>query len=1034
MTYHRILLLSMVFLFSWNAASAQYFGRNKPRYEQFNFQVYQSPHFEIYEYLEDNAPVQEFATWAEQWYQLHLAILQDTFVARNPIILYNDHADFQQTNTISGAIGVGTGGVTEAFKNRVVLPLTMSKQQTHHVLGHELVHAFQYNLILGGDSTNIENLGNLPLWMVEGLAEYMSIGRTDAHTAMWMRDAVLNDDVPTLKDLDKIDLYFPYRWGQVFWGFITGLYGDEVIQPLFMLTAKHGFDEACELLFQVDSKELSELWVSSLKQYYGGFIGERKENPAGSSLISKENAGRINIAPVLSPDGRYVIFLSEKNLFTTDLFLASAANGDIIRLVASTARDGHIDEFDYIESAGTWSPDSKRFAFVGVSKGDNILIIKEAFTGKTVEEFFLDGVPAFRNPAWSPDGNQVVVTGLVNGQSDLFLVSLRTKEVQRLTNDDFSELLPAWSDDGQYIAYSTDRLSRQRGRSNGKWVFNLAVMDAVSRISEDIDIFPGADNLNPVFDVDGNLVFLSNRDGFRNIYRFERESGKVYQLTDLVTGASGITPYAPAITASRSDRRNRFLYTHFFKGDYSIYSARPEDFLNQEVDPQDLDFAAAQMPHHNKRANTIVDDQLQQLDTLPGAGSLVFSEEKYRPKFKLDFASGGAGVGVGNAFGPVMGAGGAVNLMFSDMLGDHQLFTSLTLNGQLIDFAGTVAYINQKNRIGWGAVYSHLPYYSGTGDIYVGLDTLQDQGGFLFPAWHFQRFELRNFEDQVGLFAQYPFSSILRLEGGANYSFFYATLHQMDTWVDPYTGQFLLQEREKVDPSTINLSFLKGQLVSAYTALVGDNSFFGIASPLKGYRYRLSVGKINNGFGSRDRIADYDLWSFTADYRHYLRLSPVTFAARISHQGYYGHNSDRFIRHYLGYPWNVRGYFSNKSMDILDMNGKNYQILLGSRMLLTGAEVRLPFTGPEGLSLIRSRFLFTELSAFLDGGLVWDDGGELRNPETKDWFTGFRSPLFSAGVSLRINLFGALILEPYYAFPLLKETKGVFGVNFTPGW
>lgn len=1031
---NRIILLAVVFLFSWNAASAQYFGRNKPRYEKFDFRVYQSPHFDVYNYLPEKGPVQEVATWAEQWYQLHQAILQDTFSARNPIILYADHADFQQTNTISGSIGVGTGGVTEAFKNRVVMPLTQSKQQTHHVLGHELVHAFQYNMILGGDSTNIENLGNLPLWMVEGLAEYMSIGRFDAHTSMWMRDAVLNDDVPSFRDLDKMDKYFPYRWGQVFWAFITGLYGDEVIEPLFMLTAKYGFDAACDTLFNVKSKELSDLWVSSIKKYYGDFIGERKENPAGRSLLSKENAGRINIAPVLSPDGKYVIFLSEKNLFTTDLFLASAANGDIIRLVASTARDGHIDEFDYIESAGTWSPDSKQFAFVGVSKGDNILIIKEAFSGKTVEEYFLEGVPAFRNPAWSPDGKSIVVSGMVDGITDLFQLDLRSKKVKRLTNDDYAELLPAWSDDGRYIAYSTDRLSQRQGRNNGKWTFNLATYDVAGGYSTDIEVFPGADNLNPVFDVDGNLIFLSNRDGYRNIYRYEPQSGKVYQLTDLLTGASGITSYAPAITVSRSERRNRFLYTHFYEGDYAIYSAKPEDFLNVEVDPEKVDFTAAMLPHFNKKASTVVDNQLEQIDTLPGAGSLVFSEEKYKPKFRLDFASGGGGVGVGNFFGPMAGAAGAVNLYFSDMLGDHQLFTSLTMNGELVDVAGSVAYLNQKNRIGWGVSYSHFPFYRTTGDVLLGLDTLQDNNGFLYPVWHYQRLDLRNFEDQVSVFAQYPFSTILRLEGGANYAFYYSRLNSVDTYVDIFTLQTLMVDREKLDPVTSGVPFLRGQIASAYAALIGDNSFFGVASPLKGHRYRLGVGKYYNGFGSREYMGDIDLWSFTADYRHYLRLSPVTLAARVTYHGFYGDNSERFIQQNLGFPWNVRGYFSNASLDILRDNGKSTEILTGSKMLLASAEVRLPFTGPERLSLIRSRVFFTEISVFFDGGLAWDTGVELRDPESKEWFSATASPVFSTGVSLRVNLFGALILEPYYAFPLMKETRGVFGINFTPGW
>ncbi|MDV7395546.1 BamA/TamA family outer membrane protein, partial [Arthrospira platensis SPKY1] len=132
--------------------------------------------------------------------------------------------------------------------------------------------------------------------------------------------------------------------------------------------------------------------------------------------------------------------------------------------------------------------------------------------------------------------------------------------------------------------------------------------------------------------------------------------------------------------------------------------------------------------------------------------------------------------------------------------------------------------------------------------------------------------------------------------------------------------------------------------------------------------------------------------------------------------------------------WNVRGYFSNKTLEILEDNEKSTEILSGSKTLLAGVEVRLPFSGPERLSLIRSRTFFTELSLFLDGGMAWDNSNEVRDPESKEWFSWKSEPIFSAGASLRINLFGALILEPYYAVPLMKETRGVFGVNFTPGW
>ena len=100
----------------------------------------------MYSYTDNKEHVHKMCKHSEQWYEMHQEVLMDTFQFANPMIFYNNHGDFQQTNAISSTIGVGTGGVTEALKNRVILPYTFTNQQTHHVLGHELVHAFQYNM------------------------------------------------------------------------------------------------------------------------------------------------------------------------------------------------------------------------------------------------------------------------------------------------------------------------------------------------------------------------------------------------------------------------------------------------------------------------------------------------------------------------------------------------------------------------------------------------------------------------------------------------------------------------------------------------------------------------------------------------------------------------------------------------------------------------------------------------------------------------------------------------------------------------
>ncbi len=1044
MRWTKILLVGGLMITAFGQLTAQYFGRNKPHYEKFDFEVYQTPHFEIYHYLENEEVLNRISTFTEQWYQLHQNILRDTFTAKNPVIFYNDHADFQQTNAIRGGIGVGTGGVTEAFKNRVIMPFAMSNQQTFHVLGHELVHAFQYHMVIQGDSTSLQNIANLPLWMVEGLAEYMSIGGVDAHTAMWMRSAVLNDDIPTLKDLNNPGKYFPYRYGQVFWAFLTGLSGDDVIEPFYTATAKHGIEAASRQVLGISLNSLSNLWQEALKKHYSQYVevGE-KEAFIGRELLAEEKKkGRINIAPVISPNGRYAIFLSERNLFSIDLFLADVVKKEIIREVASSAKNAHIDNFDYIESAGTWSPDSKRFAFVGYSRGRQLLIIKDALSGKTIEEVKIDGVPAFTNPTWSPDGNYIAFAGLRQGQVDLYAYNLKTGKVTQLTDDVYSEMHPHYSADGRSLLFSTDQRSFQRGRTNGKWTFNLARLDLGTGEVEQYDVFPGADNLNPLEDANGDIIFLSNRDGFRNIYRYSPYSGKVYQMTDLLTGVSGITHYAPAISISRD--RGRILYTYFNNNQYKIFRGNRDEFLNTEVDPDSVDFTAATLPRVNDRAPMIVDAQLNNLEESEAEASTLassFREKDYKAQFQLDYIGGGAGVGLTNnnfIAGGNNRLAGSIDALFSDILGNHNIFASAAVNGEVLDFGANVLYLNKTNTLNWGVFASHIPnrFISG-GFLSDGSGNIVTQNieidGQEFPT-NYVIDNFRLFVDEVGLMSQYIFSQSLRLEGSASFSRYYTRLDRDFYFNDGLGLRFWGREQLETAPGF--------SLWRAGTALVGDNSYFGLTSPLRGYRFRIGI----------DRFAgEFSFTAPTIDVRYYKQLRPVTFAFRAYHYGRYGGNSESLSPLFVGSPWLVRGFNTNATQQFTQngligggqaLPGSNFGgsipndeeilfSLLGSKMFVANFEVRLPFTGPRELALIPVGFFFSDLNLFFDSGVAWFDFNQLSDSSNR--FPS-ASPVFSAGASLRVNLFGSLIVEPYYAIPLLEGAEPGFGLNLIQGW
>ena len=1034
-------LLLAVLLPTYLTAQFGYFGRNKPSYQKFDFEVYETPNFELYTYIDDRDWLENFLNDSEEWYALHQRILRDTIDFKNPMIIYGNHPDFQQTNAIRGAIGTGTGGVTEAFKNRVVLPVAHTNQQTHHVLGHELVHAFQYEMVIRGDSTNLRDLGNLPLWMVEGLAEYLSIGSVDPFTAMWMRDAVLNNDVPDLKALNS-GRYFPYRYGQAFWSFVTGLKGDDIIAPYFRATAKYGLENATPLVLGMNFADLDKLWTQSLEKTYRPYVLEaKKDRNVGKELISaKQNGGRINVAPEISPNGKYVIYLSEKGLFSIDLFLADARTGETIRKIKSSAIGTHVDELSYIENSGTWSPDSKTFAYTIVAKGKNALVVADVDRGKTVRTIFPEGVPAFVDPTYTADGRAVIVSGLVNGQTDLYRIDLKTERVTQLTDDDYSETHAHVGTDGETLFYSTDRVAMQtKNRPHGALRFNLATLNLTTGETRDLDIFPGADNLNPVQAEDGTVYFLSNRDGFRNIYRFDPQTTAVEQVTDLITGVSGITHYAPAMSIDR--RNNRLVYTYFNQKGYRIYGVLADRLEGTPVAKDAVDLTPGQLPRVNRRADLVVDELLTEMDKVQVLDPTLIRRTEYEPKFKLDNISGSTGVGLGTsqAFGTNVGAAGGIGAIFSDILGNSTLFAGAQLNGELSDFGGNVGYLNQKHRYNYGFSLGRTPFRS-FGRLEPRLETIELGPDRQVELGNAPYIIQRLYQDQISGFGSLPFSTQLRLEASVSGSRYSSRVDEYDRFFDPRTGRPVAFQNQRPE----RREDLEGDafyLATAGLALVGDNSNFGMTAPINGQRFRLGVDRY---------IGQFDFTGVTADYRKYFWLGKGALAFRALHQGRYGGNSGDIFPLYVGSPWFVRGLQGNDVIDALQASGRPLQGLIGSKLLVGNAEVRIPFTGPKQLALIKSGLLLSDLNFFVDAGVAFTDfdqfqgdeftldrnGEILLNEVTGEPFLARAGakPIVTAGASLRVNLFGQFIIEPFLAKPLVEGAGWNFGVNFQPGW
>jgi Tol biopolymer transport system component len=1011
------------------SASAQYFGQNKVQYDDFDFQTFSTDHFDVYFYPEEKQAVVDAGRMAERWYQRHSRTFLREFKERKPLIFYANSADFQQTNAVRGQLGQGTGGVTESIKERVIMPLTGSYKETDHVLGHELVHSFQYDIALRGDTPGF-SLRNLPLWLVEGMAEYLSVGNRDPHTAMWLRDAILRDDLPTIRQMTRnMRDYFPYRYGQAYMAYVGGKYGDAAVTDLYKLSGRVGVDSAFVYSLGITTDSLSAEWKQSVRDTYEPEMeGRTPVDSVGAAVVGTPgDDNQLNISPAVSPDGRYVAFISRRNIFNTNLFVADTETGEIVQELEGTRSNPHFDALRFIDAAGAWSPDGRRFAFVTFAKGTNEINTFNVESGKVQTRTAVEGVGAIQNLAWSPDGQTIAFSGQEGGLSDLYLYDLQKDRVRQLTNDRYAVLQPTWSPDGSTIAFTTDR--GPQGTSFGSLEYGeyrLGLIDVETQEIRTIRPFSQGMQHNPQYSPDGrSLYFISDQDGFKDVYRYSLDEEAVYRVTKVKTGISGITATSPAMSVARQS--GRMMFSVFSNSGYSIVSLPSDETEGELVVPEAPvagESVAGRLPPVQSTETGIVSNYLQ--DPLTGLPDLQsIDAQKASDRLYLDQISPpSVGTSVGGPFGTQVSGG--VGFYFSDILGNQTLNLIVQANGTVKDIGGGGFYSNRGNRLNYGVGVSHIP--SAYGQI-----------GFIENNGRLQLVQVvqRIYQSQVVTQASYPLSQRNRFElsaGGTRYGFGVTVRNQFGQELDPDAVQEL---GGLPDPLYL------GQVGLAY---VGDFSNSGLTSPLQGGRYRFQV---TPRFGTRNFIG------VLADYRRYFYREPVTFAIRGLHRGNYGGQftgefSDLFLRETIAEPYQVgfvRGYSRRSILNeerCRVQNQCDLAHLYGSRMALGSAEVRVPLLGPEVLGLSTFEYIPTDLVLFADVGMAWT-GENFDNFAFRNQFsarqglgetgqTATAEPVTSAGLSARVNLLGAVVFEAFYARTFQRAKPWDFGLILRPGW
>ncbi len=957
------------------SAEGQYFsfGQNKIQYKRFDWKYIQSRHFDVYFYSGGEYLADFTARAAEAAYERIRQLFRYDITNRIPIIVYNSHTDFQQTNVLDMSIPEGVGGVTELFKNRIVLPFEGDYRQFRHVIHHELVHAVINDMFYGGSLQSViqNNIQlQIPLWFNEGLAEYSAL-RWDSNSDMFIRDAIVYN---YLAPIPALDGYFAYRGGQSVWDYIAQQYGEEKIGEILQrLRTSRNVELAFRRAIGMGIEELSRRWQQALKVVHWPELAAREDiEDIGRRITTRRNAGTYNTSPALSPRGDLLAFITNKNLYF-DIVLVSATDGRPLGKLASGEINPNFEQLKILTPNLTWSPDGRTVAVATYGKGEDAIMLIDARTRRT-RRIPIRGVSIF-SVDWSPKGNQIAFMGLQQYRSDIWIYDLDTGQLRNLTDDVFSDMDPAWSPDGRYIVFSSDRgqfLEPARyGERFSMFAYNPQQLDlyrievATGRI-ERLTSTPYADETRPQFGADPDrILYISDRNGIYNVWELNLQTRQERPITNVLTGIRQISVSNDgsrmAMAALREGYLDIFIMNSPFtrrtaEGAYrpTVWGQRMQQERPDTLRAPVLALATGELLQRNPLLRTLVqpadppENTSQPADTPAQAppdtsayGRLrvdfrnyVFSEafreaasrsENPTDKFNPVDAVTDSGQFIarpyrihftadliyGSAgYDVIYGVQGVTQMQFSDLMGNHQIFLATNLLVDLRNSDYFLSYRYLPRRTDYGLLLFH------TARIF--LDYSPD--GLYIDYYRYRTYGL-------GMSMSYPLDRFRRVDADLS-------------WVAISRTNLSSPLSEPVQ----RISFLYPALT--YTV---DRSIWGYTTPVRGTRYAISLTGSPPLWSGSLRFV-----SLLADARRYWILgSPwYTFATRLAAGASFGPDAQLYytggvegwlnpIFYYMQFPITKLSDFLFAT-PILPLRGFDFNEANGNRFVLWNTELRFP--------------------------------------------------------------------------------------------
>jgi hypothetical protein len=671
----------------------------------------------VYFYRQADVIAERAAASIESTYKEYIDSFGYVPSERFPYVLYSSYQEFLSTNLFP--VQEGILGVTSTIDLKLALPFFGDYRLFREVSRHEMAHQFSIQKVreASKEADTSNAIDDLPLWLVEGLAEYYAKDGLDPESEMLTLDIVLNPNVKEgygllgfFEDRPYSGLW-TYKMGQARCAFLDETYGKGTVQRILsaspLLESDVGsrerireFPAFLHALLGDQPRAISAKFEHWIKRRAMAKYLRARQSPADLDML--EGLPEYIDSFAASPSGQAIVHRSlDPDTGQSRLTLFDYRDPTEDAFVVADGVPGY--ETLHPFQGRNFALSDHELAFIAEDRGADVLYVQaykhkakrvihekpksdpkvkeptwklpglekamhyetEVSLGeRRAYDLREKGIVAAYSPAFSPDGKRIVLVGLDrHGQRDLFLIDPKDDEkfvVTRLTHDEYAERAVVWGKNGIYVTSDATRYG----------IHNVLNIKPETPIMVTPVYVESREQRAPTMTADGNLAFISLDDGRANAY--EVDGGRLVQRTDLPTGLFEMSagPDGGMWALLQHQGRRRIVY---------------------------IDKASLLAIDRTGDKLVDADEPVGEPELRPRAP--LTAAEPYHPEhlsnWKLDNVFALAGVGAGRVLGRVLATA-------SDRLANHAVILDLAALGSFDLIDGQLVYINQSGRLTWG--------------------------------------------------------------------------------------------------------------------------------------------------------------------------------------------------------------------------------------------------------------------------------------------------------------------------------------------